>query len=133
MLLNFLKNYYLCSICVIVLSMNVIVFANDDQTVQTLSCTDYRQNTAQGYKTNGTCNITEKNDGTYQKITKYHIQPCDSKKKDCSPHISYTGCSYGGWHHISTNYCWPTYACLGSGISTANAHIISPYELPDVG
>ncbi len=136
----FLRNYIFYFACALIFAVSITTWANDDQTEQTLSCYETRENTALGYKTNGTCNITEAHSGTRLKITKFHIEPCPGtnadgtkKDRDCTPHVHYTGCDYGGWYHISTNYCWPTYTCLTSGISTANAHIISPYELPDVG
>lgn len=136
----FLRNYIFYFACALIFAVSMTTWANDDQTEQTLSCYETRENTALGYKTNGTCNITEAHSGTRLKITKFHIEPCPGtnadgtkKDRDCTPHVHYTGCDYGGWYHISTNYCWPTYTCLTSGISTANAHIISPYELPDVG
>ncbi len=75
--------------------------------------------------------------GTVTHIDKPHKQPCPGKNdppsKDCTPHDYTSGCESVSWSYYSTNYCWATYACLGSGINTANAHIISPYELPDVG
>lgn len=116
------------------LSFFCSTYANYDHSSTTLSCNQDRPNTSTSIRTNGTCNITERQNGTQERITRRHFQPCDSDKKDCSDHYHTTGCTYsGGWYHVVTHECWPTYTCLASGISTANAHIISPYELPDVG
>ncbi len=114
-----------------------ISYANDDQTVDTWGCTGSRGNTYTTLVTNGTCSVNENINGTVTRVTKFHIQPCPGSHPagyDCSPHVTTSGCVYsGGWYYVSTNSCWPTYHCIPSAINTTNAHIISPYELANVG
>jgi len=126
--------YFLHRISVLIglifLSIFYFTYANYDHSSTTQSCNRDRGNTSTSIRTNGTCNITERQNGTETTIRRRHFEPCDSSKKDCSDHYHSTGCNYsGGWYHVATGACWPTYRCLPSSINTANAHIISPAEL----